>query len=162
MRGSVLIVDDDQRVSQIVAEILRDEGFLISELGDALAAVIQTEVARLEPDVVLLDGSDGVGYGYSWVNAAWMRERSRPIPVIMFTAHTGELAEAQMGVSERSKKAAFVGFSPSPSTYGSWSRLLPALSRSPRRFALFSPSVSRGTDRQTARGLTPAATYPVA
>jgi CheY-like chemotaxis protein len=114
MRGSVLIVDDDQRVSQIVAEILRDEGFLISELGDALAAVIQTEVARLEPDVVLLDGSDGVGYGYSWVNAAWMRERSRPIPVIMFTAHTGELAEAQMGVSERSKKAVFVGFLPKP------------------------------------------------
>jgi DNA-binding response OmpR family regulator len=37
MRGSVLILDDDQRVSQIVAEILRDEGFLISELGDALA-----------------------------------------------------------------------------------------------------------------------------
>ena len=57
MRGSVLIVDDDQRVSQIVAEILRDEGCLISELGDALAAVIQTEVARLEPDVVLLDGA---------------------------------------------------------------------------------------------------------
>ena len=63
---------------------------------------------------MLLDGSDGVGYGYSWVNAAWMRERSRPIPVIMFTAHTGELAEAQMGVSERSKKAVFVGFLPKP------------------------------------------------
>ena len=46
--------------------------------------------------------------------AAWMRERSRPIPVIMFTAHTGELAEARLGVSERSKSAAFVGFLSKP------------------------------------------------
>ena len=46
--------------------------------------------------------------------AASMRVRSRPIPVIMFTAHTNDLAEAQMGVSERSKKAAFVGFLSKP------------------------------------------------
>jgi CheY-like chemotaxis protein len=48
------------------------------------------------------------------MNAAWMRGRSRPIPVIMFTAHTSELAEAKLGVSERSKKAAFVGFLSKP------------------------------------------------
>ena len=160
MRGSVLIVDDDQAISKIVAEVLSEEGFVISELGDAQPAVIQAEVARLEPDVVLLDGSDGAGYGYSWIHAAWLGERSRPIAVIMFTAHTKELAEAQIRVSVARRLLSWV-FSASPSTYGSWSRLLPALSRSPRRFALFSPSVSRGTDRPTARGLTPAATYPV-
>jgi DNA-binding NtrC family response regulator len=114
MRGSVLIVDDDHDISKIVAEVLSDEGFVISELGDSEPAVIHAEIARLEPDVVLLDGGEGVGYGASWVNAAWMRERSRPIPVIMFTAHTNDLAEAQMGVSERSKKAAFVGFLSKP------------------------------------------------
>ena len=43
-----------------------------------------------------------------------MRERSRPIPVIMFTGHAPELAEPQLGVSERSKSAAFVGFLPKP------------------------------------------------
>jgi DNA-binding response OmpR family regulator len=114
MRGSVLIVDDDQAISKIVAEVLREEGFVISELGDAKPAVIQAEVARLEPDVVLLDGGDGAGYGYSWIHAAWLGERSRPIAVIMFTAHTKELAEAQIRVSERSKKAAFVGFLSKP------------------------------------------------
>jgi DNA-binding response OmpR family regulator len=112
MCGSVLIVDDDQDISKIVAEVLSDEGFLISELCDSQPAVIHAE--RLEPDVVLLDGGDGRGYGDSWVYAAWMRERSRPIPVIMFTAHTRELAEARLGVSERSKSAAFVGFLPKP------------------------------------------------
>ena len=86
-------------------------------LRDSQPAAIQAAIVGLEPDVVLLDGGDGGGYGDSWVNAAWMRERSRPIPVIMFTAHTRELAEAQLGVSERSKSAAFVGFSPSRSTF---------------------------------------------
>jgi DNA-binding response OmpR family regulator len=112
MRGSVLIVDDDRDISKIVAEVLSEEGFFISELRDAQPAAIQAEVARLEPDVVLLDGGDGTDYGYSWLNATWMHERSRPIPVVMFTAHTRELAEAQLGLSERSKSAAFVGFLP--------------------------------------------------
>src|ERR1700730_15190502 len=114
MRGSVLIVDDDQDISKIVAEVLSEEGFQISVLCDSRPAVMYAEIARLEPDVVLLDGGDGGGYGDSWVNAAWMRERSRPIPVIMFTAHTTELAEGQLGVSERSKSAGFVGFLPKP------------------------------------------------
>jgi DNA-binding response OmpR family regulator len=114
MRGSVLIVDDDQDISKIVAEVLSEEGLQISVLCDSQPAAIHAEIARLEPDVVLLDGGGGVGYGDSWVNAAWMRERSRPIPVIMFTAHTGELAEAQLGVSDRSKSAAFLGFLPKP------------------------------------------------
>ena len=114
MRGSVLIVDDDQDISKIVAEVLSAEGYVISELRDAHPAAIQAAVARLEPDVVLLDGGDGRDYGESWLNAVWMRERTRPIPVIMFTAHARELAEAQLGVSERSKSAAFVGFLPKP------------------------------------------------
>jgi CheY-like chemotaxis protein len=114
MRGSVLIVDDDQDISNIVAEALSEEGFVIYALRDARPGAVQSEVARLEPDVVLLDGGDGRDYGYSWLNAAWMRERTRPIPVIMFTAHARELAEAQLGASERSKSAAFVGFLPKP------------------------------------------------
>jgi two-component system, NtrC family, nitrogen regulation response regulator NtrX len=114
MRGSVLIVDDDQDVSQIVAEVLSEEGFQISVLRDSQPAVIHAAIERLEPDVVLLDGGDGGSYGDSWVYAAWMRERSRPIPVIMFTAHTRELAEAQLGVSDRRKRAAFLGFLPKP------------------------------------------------
>jgi response regulator RpfG family c-di-GMP phosphodiesterase len=73
----VPIVDDDQDISKIVAEVLSEEGFVISELRDARPAAIQAEVARLEPDVVLLDGGHGRDYGYSWVNAAWIRERSR-------------------------------------------------------------------------------------
>jgi DNA-binding response OmpR family regulator len=52
MRGSVLIVEDDQDISQIVGEVLSDEGFVISKLADAHPIVIRAEVGRLEPDVV--------------------------------------------------------------------------------------------------------------
>ncbi len=114
LRGSVLIIDHNECVSELVAQVLCEEGFLASRLVDVQPGAIQAEVERLEPDVVLLDGSDRVGYGFSWSNAAWLRERSRPIDVIMFTAHARELAEAQMGISERSKKAAFAGFLPKP------------------------------------------------
>jgi FixJ family two-component response regulator len=70
-------------------------------------------VTRSEPDVILLDG-DGGNYGGSWLEAAWMRERTQPIAVIMFTAHMRDLAEAEMAVSERAKKAAFVGIVAKP------------------------------------------------
>ena len=114
MRGSVLIVDDDRDVSSLVAEVLTDEGFVVSELADTQPDAIQQEVARSEPDVVLLDGWDSVGYGRSWTQAAWLHERTRPIAVIMFTGHTSDLREAQIGDSERSQRAAFVGFLAKP------------------------------------------------
>jgi DNA-binding NtrC family response regulator len=114
MRGTVLIVDDDEDVSGLVAEVLREEGFAVTGLVDAQATAICDEVARLEPDVVLLDGWDKAGYGQSWTNAAWLHERGRPIAVIMFTAHAQELAEAQLGQSERSQRAAFMGFISKP------------------------------------------------
>ena len=114
IRGSVLIVDDDQDISSVVAEVLADEGFTVSQLADPRPTAIEQEVVRLEPDVVLLDGWDAAGYGQSWIQAAWLHERTRPIAVIMFTAYARELTEAQLGISERSQKAAFVGFVAKP------------------------------------------------
>jgi CheY-like chemotaxis protein len=110
----VLIVDDDQHIASLVAEVLRDEGYAVVELADTQPAAIRHEVARLEPDVVLLGGGHASGYGHSWIDAAWLHERARPIAVIMFTAYTTELKEAQLGESERSQRAGFVGFVAKP------------------------------------------------
>jgi DNA-binding response OmpR family regulator len=79
IRGSVLIVDNDRDISSVVAEILADEGFAVSELADPRPAAIEQEVVRLEPDVVLLDGWDAASYGQSWTQAAWLHERAHPI-----------------------------------------------------------------------------------
>ena len=108
MRGSVLIVDDDEDISSLVAEVLREEGFAVTTLADSRPDVLSVELARVSPDLVLLDGGDGAGYGKSWEIAAWLHERRRPIPVIMFTAHARELAEAELSETERSHRAGFV------------------------------------------------------
>jgi CheY-like chemotaxis protein len=71
-------------------------------------------VKQLEPNVVLLDGSDKLGYGDSWAHAAWWHEGPRPVAVIMFTSHANDVAEGQLGDTERSQRAAFVGFVTKP------------------------------------------------
>lgn len=109
MRGSVLIVDNDEGILSLVTEVLRDEGFAVTALVDARLSTLSAALSRVEPDVVLLDGGDAAGYGQSWEIAAWLHERSRPIPAIMFTGHADELTEARLGHSERSTRAAFVG-----------------------------------------------------
>ena len=110
MSGSVLIVDDDNDISMLVADILRESGFAVTELADMSPDAIRAEVSRTEPDVVLLDGGDKVEYGQSWAHAAWLHERQRPIVVIMFTSHAKDLAEGALRETERSRRAAFVGF----------------------------------------------------
>ena len=110
MSGSVLIVDDDDTVSALLADVLGDEGFTVTHLGDTTSDAIRAAVNRLEPDVVLLDGSDKLAYGDSWANAAWLHERARPVAAIMFTSHSNDLAEGQVRDTERSQRAAFVGF----------------------------------------------------
>jgi DNA-binding NtrC family response regulator len=114
MRGSVLIIDHDQEVAGLVAEILTSAGYVVSELCSPEPGRIREEVARLEPEVVLLDSGDQTGYGRAWIDAAWLHERDRPIAVIMFTAHAWDLVEGQFGRSERSRRAAFEGFVAKP------------------------------------------------
>jgi CheY-like chemotaxis protein len=113
-RGSVLIVDDDRAIASLVADVLEEEGFAVVELADTRPAAIHQEVARLEPDVVLLDGGDRAGSGESWAQGAWLHERTRPIAVIMFTSHIRDLQQAQRGESECSQRASFVGVLPKP------------------------------------------------
>jgi CheY-like chemotaxis protein len=62
----------------------------------------------------LLDGASPAEYGQSWCTAAWMSERDRRTPVVMFTAHAQDLAEAQLGESARSRRAAFAGIVAKP------------------------------------------------
>jgi CheY-like chemotaxis protein len=109
MRGLVLVVDDDEGIASLVAEVLRDEGFAVTTLVDVGLPALSAALARTQPDAVLLDGGGAASYGRAWETAAWLHERSRPIPVIMFTGHADELAEGRLGESERSQRAAFVG-----------------------------------------------------
>lgn len=106
-RRSVLCVDDDRDIAEIVEAVLGDEGYAVSFLytgeGDAVARM----VGQLEPDCVLLDSSSRAGYDEAWLEAASLHARGRHVPVVMFTAHHLDVTEAREGTSERAKAAEF-------------------------------------------------------
>ena len=103
----VLVLDNDRDIAELVHAVLTDAGFEVSELTDLRSDAIRIAVGQQEPDCVLLDGASPGDFGESWLNAAWMQTRGRPIPVIMFTADAPAVREARELVSERSRAARF-------------------------------------------------------
>jgi DNA-binding response OmpR family regulator len=89
---TVLVVDDEPIVREIVVEYLRRDGFRTVEAGDgdAAKALVESE----HPDLVVLDlmlpGTDGLSV------CRWIRSRSA-LPVIMLTAR-GEEADRIVGL----------------------------------------------------------------
>ena len=105
---SVLCVDADRDIAEIVEAVLSDEGYVVSCLYLGDDDVLQRTIGQLEPDCVLLDGGSPFDYDQSWREAAALTMRHRRIPVVMFTAHAQAVAEARDGESARSKAADFV------------------------------------------------------
>ena len=85
---SVLVVEDEAAIAELVAINLRHAGFDVRCVADAEAA--QAEVDRVLPDIVLLDwmlpGTSGLQLARRWRGDA----RTRALPVIMLTARADE------------------------------------------------------------------------
>ena len=111
---TVLCVDDDRDVTELIEAILGDQGYRVVTLTDYDENSLLREIGRVEPDVLLLDSASPGGYGQSWATAATIAERSRPVSVVMFTAHSRDLEEAVEGTSERATAAGFASVVPKP------------------------------------------------
>src|ERR687885_2500647 len=89
---TVLVVDDEPTIRDVVVQYLRREGYATLEAGDGDAALELLE--REWPSLVVLDlmlpGTDGLTL------CRWIRERSQ-LPVIMLTAR-GEEAVRIVGL----------------------------------------------------------------
>jgi len=104
---SVLVVDDDEDVGEVIAAILSDEGYAVHVLSDVSDESFRTAIGQLEPDLILLDGAGHAEYGQGWLEAARVHLRQRPIPVVMLTGHSHDAREAEAGGTERAQAAAF-------------------------------------------------------
>jgi CheY-like chemotaxis protein len=113
-RPSVLCVDGDRDIAETVQAILTDEGYTVSCLYDLTDDQLMRAVGRLEPDVILLDSANPEAYSPAWELARTIHERSRPVPVVMFTAHLLAVQEAEAAESERATAAHFAAVLPKP------------------------------------------------
>jgi CheY-like chemotaxis protein len=110
----VLLIDSDADVTDVVVAILTDEGYRVSTVNTTDHAAIAAAVNRYEPDCVLLDSAARPGYGQSWDEAAYLRNRERTIPTVMFTAHSIDALEASERTSDRARAADFAAVLPKP------------------------------------------------
>ena len=110
----VLCVDDDRDIAEIVQAVLTDEGYKVSCLYDLADNALPRVVGQLEPDVILLDSGEHADFGGGWRIAADLHSRGRPVPVVMFTAHHTDAAEARQGASDRARDAGFVAILEKP------------------------------------------------
>ena len=81
MARSVLVVEDDHNIADLLRMYLEKEGFSVRIAGDGGAAL--TEFSKAEPDLILLDVMLPVLDG--WGVLSRVRETSR-VPVIMLTS----------------------------------------------------------------------------
>ncbi len=86
--SSVLVVEDESAIAELIAINLRHAGFEVTVVADADAA--QRAVDRVLPDLILLDwmlpGQSGVQLARRWRGEA----RTRELPLIMLTARAEE------------------------------------------------------------------------
>jgi CheY-like chemotaxis protein len=80
----VLIVDDDEAVRTAVADVLREEGFEVSEAQDGEQALAM--LRRSPPDVVLLDLMMPRVDGWQVVEAMRSSPPLANVPVMVLTA----------------------------------------------------------------------------
>ena len=82
----VLVVEDDERIAQLILDYLRYEGFAASAIGDGRLAL--AEVQRSAPAAIVLDlmlpGLDGLGVCRA------IRQFS-DVPILMVTARVDEI-----------------------------------------------------------------------
>lgn len=110
----VLLIDNDADIAELVTAILTDEGYEVTALAGADHAAVAGATGKTEPDCILLDGDAGSAFGASWDEAAYLATRARPVPVVMFTAHSHAVAEAREGTSDRALAAEFAAIVPKP------------------------------------------------
>ncbi len=86
--SSVLVVEDESAIAELIAINLRHAGFEVTVVADADAA--QRAVDRVLPDLILLDwmlpGQSGVQLARRWRSES----RTRELPLIMLTARAEE------------------------------------------------------------------------
>ena len=84
---SVLVVDDDDAIREVIAEVLRDEGYEVSSAGNGEQALDELRKGK-RPDLVLLDLMMPVMSGWELLELLQSSADLSKIPVVVVSAMT--------------------------------------------------------------------------
>jgi len=82
MPHDILVIDDDPAILATVADILKDEGYVVRTAANGMEGLAAIEQRR--PALVLLDMRMPVLDGWGFVRA--LRERGLELPLVVMTA----------------------------------------------------------------------------
>ncbi len=91
--AGVLVVDDDADLKELLAEMLRGEGFAVTVASNGHEALHVLQKG-LEPCVILLDLMMPVMDGWQFRSRQMEDERLRAIPTVVFTGASSPREEA--------------------------------------------------------------------
>lgn len=83
MKGNILLIDDEEKLRNLLARIIRLEGFEVIEAGDCKSAMLKLEQQRV--DVALCDVKLPDGNGIDLTNA--IKDKYPHIEIILLTAY---------------------------------------------------------------------------
>jgi len=93
-KKTVLLVEDEEPLRQVLRELLEREGFTVVEASDGVQAL--DEVDRSAPDVMVLDLNLPRLDGYGVLNHLRARPSTSRLPVIVLTAKGDEENEVRV------------------------------------------------------------------
>ena len=86
---AILIVDDDEDIRELLAELLREEGYRVVTAENGRAALARLRSAEAAPCLILLDLMMPVMNGFEFLEAFRSDPALASIPVAVVTAHGG-------------------------------------------------------------------------
>lgn len=106
MPQKILVVDDTKSIRDIVAYLLRTQGFEVAEAADGLDA--QKKVEADPPDLLVLDAMLPKKTGFELCAELKKDERTRKIPILMLTALTRDTGKTDEYWREKSQADDFM------------------------------------------------------
>jgi CheY-like chemotaxis protein len=94
---TILLVEDNDDIREVVGELLRDEGYEVLEAEHGAAALAQLEKMHGQPCLVLLDMMMPVMSGTELLKVLHDSHRLAPLPVVVLSAasEAQDVPEAQ-------------------------------------------------------------------
>src|SRR5690348_14859955 len=80
----ILVVEDDEAIRGLVTEVLRDDGYEVSEAANGAEAL--EFVGDHRPDLIVLDLMMPVMDGWAFVEACHRHARCREVPIVVTSA----------------------------------------------------------------------------